>query len=198
MKKLYILLMLLLLWACADGLDYDLSTPDRALESMFEFIERVDRAYMADTSHTYRDKREIEHFFHTDILKAMRDDEHEAIYDTRSWDFYHEHGGMIINKVDIQSETRAEVIVETPHWFDSMALQDGDWVFEKLAMHVHVFELTRNERDDWVVRTWYKMCYTCGGSGISELYVKYDFGDKECSICDGRGRTRWIRELNKD
>ena len=192
MKNLILaLLFLLLLGGCADDKPvYDRSTPDRAVQSMFQFFEENDRAFFADTTLDYFNGSDIEFFFDKEILRDIRHEGVKALGNYKFWDFYSEHRGLRIDDVDIQSATRARVIITYPNWFDSHTVKDGELVFDSLKKRTEILYLTTNGEDEWFIYRWYQVCPYCGGTGIADLYAELG-GDKSCFLCDGYGKLRF-------
>lgn len=153
----------------------DLSTPDNAYKSFIAYKTWMDSTvFNVQVQALEKLKRNYYSFYNKELADTNEARLKQTINYSRKSII--KNINNTIEKVDIQSDTRAEVIVSS---------SESTWGVYNDKTNVKYKYIYFKDKDKWLIEGRYQTCYHCDGLGRKKSYYSSD----QCETCKGKG---WI------
>ena len=162
---------------------FDLSTPDKAVKSILAYNTWYDTTETLLLIDLYeKQSKEYLSIFNKDASDSLK--KHREEYFTER--IKNSSKKYKIDNVDIQSDSRAIVLVKT----EEMSF---GWDHDKTLIMMK-YTLSK-ESDKWILEDIESTCYSCDGVGTRKSYKSlYSTTYDKCDVCGGDG---WISSIFK-
>lgn len=176
MKKLIFVSIALLFFACSksgEKKDYEklkpkasLETPDIAVKSFWA------HKIWQDTTSFYNLDTTLLEYYSSPLKKHILENYNKEKNELRENHFFNKN---MIDKVNVESESRAIVITKEFTWKGSDKYEEYKYIFSR-------------QDDKWFIEDILKVCWNCNGVGEATDYAGgYPYMNKTCKHCNGSG-----------
>lgn len=175
MKKLIFLFLAMILISC-NSEDFkkeyesqkpkpNLSTPDNTVKSYWSFN------IWGDTTSFYNMDTTLLEFYSASLKQYLLEKYNKRKNELKD---FHYISKNLIDKVDIESDSRAIVLTKELSYKDDDSFDEAKYVFTK-------------QGNKWLLDDIFVKCWNCNGTGETMDYSLYSRIKTTCNYCKGRG-----------